>query len=115
MSIAEGLAIACLECIPDKTPRRAVRERLEQHGRTLVELTTVQLHAFAGNALALRGLGGRQFLFMSQRALESLTDAQTDAIGAHAEIVAVPVPTIETVGGGSVRCMIAEVHGADGN
>ena len=115
MSIAEGTALICLECMPENKSRRLVRERLERGGREVVELTMSQLHAFAGNALALRGRGGRQFLFMSRQASDSLTDAQTSAIEAHAEIVAVAVPTIETVGGGSVRCMIAEVHGTDAN
>ncbi len=113
MSIGEGIALVCLECVPEESSRRAVRERLERGGREVVELTMEQLHAFAGNALAVRGADGGQRLFMSRRAFESLTDVQRGVVGVHAEIVAVAAPTIEGVGGGSVRCMIAEVHGAD--
>jgi len=111
MSITEGTALVCLECVPEKTARRVLRERLQRGGRTVLELTMAQIQAFAGNALALRGQENRQFLFMSKHAAESLTGDQTRTLEVHAKIVAVPVPTIETVGGGSVRCMIAEVHG----
>jgi hypothetical protein len=65
---------------------------------------------FAGNMLALRSARGGHLIALSSRALDALTPAQRRALEDHGALVAAPIPTIETLGGGSVRCMLAEVH-----
>lgn len=111
--VGTDVALFALEMIPDARRRLEVRERLEVHGRRVVELTEHQVREFAGNAVELTGRwpDGRRrtIMAMSARAKASLTDAQLAVIEASCEIVAVDIPTIE-LAGGSVRCMIAGVH-----
>jgi hypothetical protein len=111
--VGTDVALFALEMIPDASRRREVRERLEVHGRRVVELTEHQVREFAGNAVELTGRSPdgrrRTVMAMSARARASLTNAQLAVIEGSCEIVAVDIPTIE-LAGGSVRCMIAGVH-----
>ena len=111
--IGTRLAMFALEMIPDAARREAVRERLQVHGRQVLELTERQVGEFAGNAIELTGWRAdgteRRIVAMSARARRSLRDDQVAAIERSAEIVAVDIPTLE-LSGGSVRCMIAGVH-----
>ena len=109
MCLGERFALACLEAIGDATQRRRVREGLETAGRELVEIDTAQMASFAGNALALRTAGGVPLVAMSGAAWDSLSAAQRRALERHGQPVTPSVPTIERVGGGSLRCMLAEV------
>jgi hypothetical protein len=110
MCVGTRFAVVCGECIRAES-RAGVFEALRAGGRTLVELSLAQLKSFAGNMLELRTRQGGTLIAMSSRAIESLSDAQRAALEASVDrIVAVPIPTIETLGGGSVRCMLAEVH-----
>lgn len=108
MCIATGFVLAGLSLMRPDARRTEIVERLGAGGREVIELSFEQVKNFAGNAIELQGRGGR-ILALSQRALESLTDAQRETIERTARIVAVDVPTIE-LSGGSVRCMIAGVH-----
>lgn len=108
MSVGTEFAILCAEAIP-KAQRQAVLGRLEGQGRCVIEIGYDQLHAFAGNLLELRGPQGA-VIALSRRALASLDIRQREALGEHGQLVAVPVDTIERYGGGSVRCMLAEIH-----
>lgn len=108
MCVASTFALVGLDTILDPAERALVTRRLEGSGRTVVPLTQEQIDNFAGNALELHGAGG-PVLVMSQRARDSLTAEQVAVIESHARIRSVPIPTIE-LAGGSVRCMIAEVH-----
>ena len=107
MGVGESLAIACLECIPDEGERGDVRHALKMDDRELIEISLEQVNRFAGNVLFLDGAKG-ETMFISQRGWTSLTDNQRAAISATVQAVPVAVDTIESVGGGSVRCMIAE-------
>jgi hypothetical protein len=90
--------------------RGALLERLATHGRRVLEIDHAQMAAFAGNVLELRGAGDTRVLAGSQQAFASLSPALREALAACSDrVVAVPVPTIEALGGGSVRCMLAEV------
>jgi hypothetical protein len=68
------------------------------------------MSAFAGNMLELAGASGERLLVLSARAFESLDEPQRAALGTHCRLLVVPIPTIETTAGGSIRCMLAEIH-----
>ena len=78
-------------------------------GHEIVDLSLEQLAEFAGNMLELRSVSGETLIAMSQRALDSLSAQQRATLGGSGTLIAAAIPTIETLGGGSVRCMLAEV------
>lgn len=105
MSLGEHFAVLCTESV--EHPNRLVAE-LRLTGKDIIEITMDQLHAFAGNCLTLAGSEG-PVIVMSTRAFGSLRDDQIRSLSRHGQMVHAPLDTIETVGGGSARCMIAEV------
>ena len=107
MSIGERFAVVCMEAIPDLNERHRVAAELAKSWRELIQITLGQMHAFAGNILQLRSVKG-EFIFLSEQAHRSLRPDQIRQLGKHGELVPVAIPTIETIGGGSVRCMLAE-------
>ncbi len=107
MAIGDGVCVICLDVIP-AFQREMVKNSLLTSGREVVELRPEQISTFAGNMLALHNTRGEQIMVMSKTAHESLDAMQRDTIERHARIVSSDVHTIETIGGGSVRCMIAE-------
>lgn len=107
MSVGTRFAIVCAEAI-DERERSDVLERLASTGKEIVEIGYAELAAFAGNLLELRGAHG-PVIALSRRALDSLDARTRRALERHGELVAAPVHTIETLGGGSVRCMLCEV------
>lgn len=109
LSIGTGYALVCAAAVP--VPQREVLlERLAAGGRRVLTIDQAQLAAFAGNVLELCAADGARVLAASQRALDSLEPRQREALGACVDrVVKVPVPTIEALGGGSVRCMLAEI------
>jgi hypothetical protein len=109
MSVGSGLAVVCLEAIVAAAARETLRSTLESSGRELIELSKAQMHAFAGNLLELRGRDG-PVLAMSTEALSAFSAAQRRRLEAHAAIVAAAIPTLEAYGGGSMRCMLADIH-----
>ncbi|MDZ7642843.1 MAG: arginine deiminase-related protein [Woeseiaceae bacterium] len=110
MNVGEELAVVCLEAIPRDDQRRALTGSLEKTGHRIVDITFDQLEAFAGNMLELRAADGHRVLAMSGQAHQSLTPEQLRAIEANATIVSAPIDRIEASAGGSVRCMLAEIH-----
>lgn len=110
MNVGEKVAVICDEAIRDAAQRQAVLDSLRATGHDIVRLTYAQLEAFAGNMLELRDLDGKRVLAMSRQAFASLTDEQRDILRKGARIVQVPIDTIEGSAGGSVRCMLAEIH-----
>jgi hypothetical protein len=107
LSIGTRFAALCSRAL-GAAERPSVLERLEASGRTVVDLTFAQLEAFAGNLLELRG-DGASVIALSNAALGSLTAGQRRVLEASGQLVAVDIATIERYGGGSVRCMLAEV------
>lgn len=107
MAIGEGIAVVGLDVV-ESGKRNELRYHLASHGHDVVELTEAQIGSFAGNMLAVRNKKGEQLMVMSGNAYRSLRDDQIKAIEKHARIVYSDVDTIESIGGGSVRCMIAE-------
>lgn len=108
MSLGAGLAIVCLESVANAAERASLRNRLEADGNVVLEISWEQVCRFAGNQLFLRGKDG-PVVALSAAADGSLEPAQRDVLEAHAQRVAVDIATIERHGGGSVRCMLAEI------
>jgi hypothetical protein len=109
MCIGTRFAAICSACLREDE-RQGVVDTLRTTGHEIVDLSLTQLVAFAGNMLELRSARGENVVAMSKRALDSLSAAQRAELERSAPIVAAPIPTIETLGGGSVRCMLAEIH-----
>ncbi|MEO1247821.1 MAG: arginine deiminase-related protein [Pseudomonadota bacterium] len=110
MSIGEELAFICAECIPDEAQRAAVLSRLEATGHRVMPLSYAQLEAFAGNMLELRAADGARVVALSQQAFDSLDTGQRDALAGNGRLAIANIRDIEASAGGSVRCMLAEVH-----
>lgn len=109
MCIGTKLAVICLGCIDDKKERKEVVKQLKISNKTIVEISEEQMQHFAGNMLQLKGANSTDLLVMSKAAHLSLTKAQVEIIERHCKIVSSSLETIETCGGGSARCMMAEV------
>lgn len=109
MCIAETFAVVCLESIDDQSQQKNVVNHLSESGKEIIEISEDQVEKFSGNMLQLKDTNGDAILVMSDSAFKALTKQQVDKIQKHSKILSNPIPTIETCGGGSVRCMIAEV------
>ena len=110
MNVGERLAVICDEAIPREEQRTAVLSSLRDTGHEVVRLNYAQLNAFAGNMLELLNRNGERVLAMSQQAYDSLDEEQRAALRANSQIVRSGIDNIEASAGGSVRCMLAEVH-----
>ncbi|MGB5941370.1 MAG: arginine deiminase-related protein [Leeuwenhoekiella sp.] len=109
MCIADNFAVICLSSIDDSKERKAVLTHLRDSGKEIIDITEKQMHQFAGNMLQLSNYKDEKFLVMSKSAHQSLTPGQIDIINKHCKILSSDLSTIETCGGGSARCMMAEV------
>lgn len=109
MCVGDTFAVICADCIDDKKERKMVLENLRQDGKEVILLTEAQLNHFAGNMLQVNGAGGKSYLVMSNAARQILTPDQVSKIEKHTEILSSSLDTIEACGGGSARCMMAEV------
>jgi hypothetical protein len=109
MSVGKDIAILCADCIKDEAERNAVIKALEDSGKTIVYITEEQKSRFAGNMLQVINQKGERLLVMSKQAFESLNQGQIAAIEMNNRILHSSLNTIETLGGGSARCMMAEV------
>ncbi len=109
MAIAENFAVICLSSIDDKKERKNVIKHLKQDGKEIIDITEKQVTQFAGNMLQVKGVNDERYLIMSQSAYDCLTEIQLQTIRKHCKILSSSLETIETCGGGSARCMMAEV------
>ncbi len=109
MCLGERFALACLEALPDGGERAELRASLGNGGRQLIEITLDQLERFAGNCLELCTQQGDAIIVLSARALDALRPDQRQRLSAFGTLVPVELTTIETYGGGSARCMLAEL------
>ena len=110
MNIGEKLAVICDEAILRDDQRAAVVQRLQDTQHQVISLSYEQLYAFAGNMLELRKQDGARVTAMSQQAFDSLSAEQRLMLEENGSVLSVPIETIEASAGGSVRCMLAEVH-----
>jgi hypothetical protein len=109
MAIGEGFAVICAEAIADQARRAAVLDELARPGREVIEIDTAEMNGFAGNLLALRSRRGDPLIALSEAASKALAPAKRRRLERHGALVTAAIPTIERLGGGSVRCMLAEV------
>ena len=108
MCVADRFAVICLDSIDDKKERKAVKEQLKSNGKTIVAITEKQMHEFAGNMLQVKAKNGPA-LVMSDRAYRSLQPDQIKTLESFGSIIHPKLDIIETCGGGSARCMMAEI------
>ena len=109
MCLAETFAVICLASIDDKKERKNVLKHLKEDGKKVIEISEEQVTKFAGNMLQVRGANDELFLVMSEAAHDSLNQSQLAQIENHCKIITSSLDTIEACGGGSARCMMAEV------
>jgi len=108
MALGEDFAVVCLDTITDKSERKNVLHHLKEDHKEIISITAEQMYQYAGNMLQVQGTD-RSYLVMSDAAYNCLTAAQRQAIEKHCPIIHSNLETIETCGGGSARCMMAEV------
>ena len=109
MCVTETFVVICLSSIDDKTERKNLVKHFKNDGKKVIDITEDQVVHFAGNMLQVRNKDEERFLVMSQTAFESLTQFQQTQIQQHCQIISSSLETIEVCGGGSARCMMAEV------
>ena len=109
MCLAEDYAVICLDTIDDEDEKKNVNEHLRADGKEIVEITEEQMHQFAGNMLQVIGTDNNRYLVMSSAAYQSLKPDQLEILQKYNPIVHTSLTTIEAGGGGSARCMMAEV------
>lgn len=109
MCVADKFVVICLDCIDDELERSKVIETIKSSGKEIIEISEEQMQQFAGNMLQVQNKDGKKFLIMSETAYKSLTQEQISNIEKYNEIIYSDLNTIEVNGGGSARCMLAEV------
>lgn len=109
MALGEEFAIVCLDCLDNPAEREQVVLSLQKTGKEIIEISEEQMHQFAGNMLNVMNAQNEHFIVMSLAAYGSLSEAQISNIQKYGEVIHSPIPTIEKLGGGGVRCMMAEV------
>ena len=110
MNVGEELAVICDDAIPREDQRTAVLQRLRETGHDILSINYDQLDAFAGNMLELRSRSGDRVVALSRRAFDSLSEEQRKRLEQNGKLIVADIDTIEDSAGGSVRCMLAEVH-----
>ncbi|PHR74108.1 MAG: amidinotransferase [Lutibacter sp.] len=109
MCLAENFAVVCLNSIDDKKERKQLVKELKEDGKEIIAISEDQVNNFAGNMLQIMGANDERYIVMSTSADKSLTVAQRTIIERHCKILSSSLDTIEACGGGSARCMMAEV------
>lgn len=109
MCLGETFAVICADCIDDKKERKMVLDSLRGDEKEVILITEDQVNNFAGNMLEVKGTDDRRYLVMSKSAHQSLTKKQVAQIEEHVTILSSSLDTIEVCGGGSARCMMAEI------
>ncbi len=109
MALGESFVVICMDTVRDAKENAALREKFAATQKEIIDIAMEQMMQFAGNMLQVRNTGGETYLVMSEQAYRSLTPEQIQQIQKHTNILYSPISTIETYGGGSARCMMAEV------
>lgn len=109
MSVGEKFAVICADSIDDSKERKMVLDCLKSDGKEIILITEEQVNGFAGNILQVKAADGKRCIVMSTSAKNSFTPAQLKVLEKHGKIISSDLTTIETYGGGSARCMMAEV------
>lgn len=109
MCLGETFAVICLDSIDDKKERKQVIKHLKEDRKEIIAISEAQVNNFAGNMLQVKGHNDELYLIMSQSAYDVLTDHQIKSLEKHSKLLSSSLDTIEACGGGSARCMMAEV------
>ena len=109
MCVGDTFAVICADCIDDKKERKMVLDSLKGDEKEIILITEEQVNSFAGNMLEVKGADDRRYLVMSSSAHQSLTKKQIAQLEEHVTILSSSLDTIEACGGGSARCMMAEL------
>lgn len=110
MCVGDKFVVICLDSIIEASEKKVVTDKISKSGKELINITLEQMNHFAGNMLQVNDRDGKKYLVMSTQAYESLTREQINKLQGYNEIIHSPLDTIEKNGGGSARCMMAEVH-----
>ncbi|MCF8714078.1 amidinotransferase [Joostella atrarenae] len=109
MCVGDDFAVICLDSIDDKKERKNILTHLKNDGKEIISISEVQMSNFAGNMLQVESNEGKKYLVMSEAAHKSLNEGQVKAIEKYVSVLSGNLETIETCGGGSARCMMAEI------
>ena len=109
MALGTNFCIICLDCIPESKEKENLLQSLENTGKIILPISMDQMETFAGNMLQVKNKNGKAYLVMSASAFHSLKEDQVQTIQKLTDIIVGDIPTIEKIGGGSVRCMMAEI------
>ncbi len=109
MEVGTQIVVVCLEAVKNEDDRERLVRRLESTGKIIVDITQEQMEHFSGNMIELKNRSGHPLMVMSQSARNALTPEQVRIISTYNKIISADLSTIETNGGGSARCMIAEI------
>jgi len=110
MCIADKFVVICLDSIPDNKEKEEVVAAIQKTGKEMIRIDYQQLNHFAGNMLQVENGKHEKLLVMSTQAFRSLTNEQVQELSSYNRIIHAPLNTIEVNGGGSARCMMAEIH-----
>ena len=109
MTLGDKFAIVCMDSISEGLENNLLRNKLEETGKEIIEISLEQMHAFCGNCLLLQNTNGEHLLVMSTRSYSAFTAQQKNKIEKYAKIIHTDLHTIENYGGGGARCMLAEL------
>ena len=109
MTVGDAYVIICLDSIRSEEEKAEVVRTIQNSGKEIIEISHEQMNAFAGNMLQVKSKLGEKFLVLSKTAYDSLDTSQIDKLSSYNKLIKAAIPTIEKYGGGSVRCMIAEI------
>ncbi len=109
MSLGSEFAVVCTDCLTDKSEREKLLSQIESNNRTVIEIDGMQMNAFAGNLLEVTNSNGDPILLLSEAAVKSFNSKQIKSLERFCSLLPIPIPTIERIGGGGIRCMVAEV------
>ena len=109
MALGEDIAVICLDSIDNKSEKKMLIQNLKEDGKEIVKISESQMQRFAGNMLQVKGANDHNFMVMSSAAYHSLIPEQIRSIEKNSTIIHSDLNTIETCGGGSARCMMAEI------
>lgn len=109
ISIGTDFAVVCFEVMKDEQMKQTVKDRLQRLSKACIEISLKQVYSYCGNILEVQAEDGKKMVVMSETAKSAFTKEQLELLSQYGEIVTVSIPTIEQVGGGGIRCMMAEV------
>lgn len=109
MSVGETFAVICLESIQSQKERETIKDSLTETNKIILEISLQQMFQFCGNILQVSSTEGKQYMILSETAYNAFDINQRNVLKKQGELIIVNIPTIESVGGGSARCMLAEI------